>query len=118
MNEIIIGILSAIGGGSFAALVNFIANRKLVKKQTYKIDIETENIAIQSLRDTLEALRGEYKELISEHEKLKKELAALKREQSRLRKAIEKIQDCENRNTCPVSIELQNIQKDSNTKTL
>lgn len=118
MNEIIIGILSAIGGGSFAALVNFIANRKLVKKQAVKIDIETENIAIQSLRDTLEALRNEYKELTNEHEKLKKELAALKREQSRLRKSIEKIQECENRNTCPVSIELQNIQKDINSKTL
>jgi len=118
MNEIITSILSAIGGGSIAVLINFLANRKLIKKQTVKIDIETENIAIQSLRDTLEALRNEYKELSVEHEKLKKELAALKREQSRLRKAIEKIQDCENRNTCPVSIELQNIQKDSNYKTL
>jgi len=112
MNNILVIILTALGGGVIATILNIIAQRRLMSNQAKKYDAEANNLTVDSMKETVATLRSEVEYWRSENLSLKKEIEKLKREQGKLRKAIEKIQDCEAKNTCPVIKELQNIKND------
>lgn len=124
MTDIIMNILQwAIPSGGIGAAIAWIANRKVKSAEsakqihdTYKAmyqDISKELLSVQeksdeNARKNEERIIQMQKENTALVERLNKENIRIQRTLNRLSRAIEAIQLCPHRATCPVSGELQN----------
>ena len=108
MHDILIATIGAVSGGGFSQLISMIGKRRLNRKQEKKTDVETDGIAVTSLKEAIVTLNEEvYKPIQNENKKLKDELKKFTNELTKFRKAIEKISICDHADSCPVNRELQ-----------
>ena len=108
MHDFIIAAISAIGGSGLTTLIPLIIKRKLIQRQEKQTDVQTDGIAVTTLKEAIVTLNEEvYKPLHNENKELKKELIKFTNELTKFRKAIEKIATCKYSDSCPVNRELQ-----------
>jgi len=117
MTDIIMNILQwAIPSGGVGAAIAWIANRKVKQAEGAKQIHDTYKTMYQDISrewvETQEKLEKSAKENAKAIEDLNKENARTRNALNRLSRAIEAIQLCPHRASCPVSGELQNSEDD------
>ena len=120
MTDIILNILQwAIPSGGIGAAIAWIANRKVKEAEQAKRIHDTFKEMYGDVSKELLAKQKELNDAAEDNakaiEELNKENARTRYALNRLTRAIEAIQLCPHRASCPVSSELQNQEDDSDT---
>ena len=108
MHDILLAAISAIGGGGLTTAIPLIVRRKLIRRQEIQTDVQTDGIAVTTLKEAIVTLNESvYKPIQEENNKLKEEIKKFTNEVTKFRRAIEKIPSCKHADSCPVTRELQ-----------
>lgn len=125
-----------LGGGLVTALISIITLKATVREANAKADearanaekalAETETVRIDNaehatrilIENIVEPLKEELNATRKELQETKKEFGSTKREIARFRKAVEKANNCDYHDTCPVLHKLRDFPKDGNHDTV
>lgn len=114
MNDTIITVLQwAIPSGGIGAAIAWVANRKANAARTAKSVHDTYKAMYEDISQLLEQTQQKYAESTKLTEELTTESQRTRRALNRLSRAIEAIQVCPHRATCPVSGELSLSEDDA-----
>lgn len=97
----------AIPSGGIGAAIAWIANRKAREAKAAKEVHDTYKTMYEDISQLLVEVQQKYEETKDELEKLSNDNVLTRRALNRLSKAIEAIQTCPHRNSCPIRDELQ-----------
>lgn len=112
--QILIAILSAMGGGGLGSFLTARKKGKLMDSEVKTNEAKAEETAVNTLKTALKTLNEEVINPIkSENKQIHKELKDLTNEVQKFRKAIERIPACPHASHCPVTAELQNSEANS-----
>ena len=111
-----------LGGGLLAAIVGIVTLKATLRKanaDAEKAIAEAESVRIDNaehatrvlIENIVEPLRAELHETRKELQETKKEFGSTKREIARFRKAVEKANNCDYHDTCPVLHKLREFPK-------
>ncbi|MDO4158880.1 MAG: hypothetical protein Q4D41_00300 [Prevotellaceae bacterium] len=105
----------AIPSGGIGAAIAWVANRKVNQAKAAKDVHDTYKAMYEDISRLLEETQNKYAETTKKIDELKDENARTRRALNRLSRAIEAIQLCPHRSSCPVSGELR-LDEDSDDK--